>query len=73
MSSPRKIQVRDVPIELSQLLKFSGLVSTGGAAKQVISVGAVSVNGAVETRKGRKLQAGDIVTHEGESVEVFVG
>lgn len=73
MSSPRKIQVRGVPIELSQLLKFSGLVSTGGAAKQVISVGEVSVNGAVETRKGRKLQAGDVVTYEGESVEVSVG
>jgi ribosome-associated protein len=73
MNSPREVQVREVPIELSQLLKFSGMVSTGGAAKQVISAGTVTVNGVVETRKGRKLLAGDVVAYEGESVVVSLG
>ena len=48
-------------ITLDALLKASGLVTSGGAAKLLIADGGVRVNGQVETRRGRKLRAGDEV------------
>ena len=48
-------------ITLDALLKASGLAGSGGAAKQLIAGGGVSVNGQAETRRGRKLRAGDLV------------
>lgn len=48
-------------IKLDQFLKWQGFVPTGGAAKMLIQDGAVLVNGAIETRRGRKLVPGDVV------------
>ncbi len=48
-------------VELYKILKFEGIAHSGGAAKSAISEGLVSVNGAVETRKRRKIVAGDII------------
>lgn len=48
-------------IELDQFLKLAQVVSSGGEAKRLIQSGLVQVNGAVETRRGRKLRAGDTV------------
>jgi ribosome-associated protein len=70
---PQTISVRETPIELCQLLKFSGLTATGGEAKSVIGEGLVSVNGSTETRKRRKLVEGDRVTFGGRSLVVQVG
>ena len=47
------------PVELFKLLKFEGLVSTGGEAKIVIDQGLVEVNGQIEMRKRRKMLVGD--------------
>lgn len=49
------------PVELYKVLKFEGLVGSGGEAKTVIDDGAVSVNGIVELRRRRKLVSGDVV------------
>ena len=49
------------PIRLDQFLKLANLVGSGGEAKVLIKDGAVLVNGEVEIRHGRKLQAGDEV------------
>ncbi len=49
------------PIRLDQFLKLANLVGSGGEAKVLIKEGAVLVNGEVELRRGRKLQAGDEV------------
>ena len=48
-------------MRLDQALKWQGLVATGGEAKLRIQGGEVQVNGSVETRRGRQLQAGDVV------------
>ena len=48
-------------IRLGQLLKLLNLVETGGAARELLASGEVRVNGAVETRRGRQLRAGDTV------------
>lgn len=58
------------PIRLDQFLKFTGLAETGGHAKLLIQSGEVAVNGEVETRRRRKLHAGDIVTAGGHELVV---
>jgi ribosome-associated protein len=55
-------------IRLGQLLKLAGMVHTGGEAKAVLAEGAVTVNGAVEERRGAQLRVGDVVTCHGRSV-----
>jgi ribosome-associated protein len=52
-------------IQLARFLKFQGVVSTGGEAKILIQRGDVLVNGAIETRRGRRLQVGDLVCFAG--------
>ena len=49
------------PIRLDQFLKVAGVADTGGQAKHMIQSGEVTVNGEVETRRGRKLAAGDVI------------
>ena len=48
-------------MKLDQFLKWKNLVSSGGEAKIFIKSGSVKVNGVIETRRGRKLNKGDIV------------
>ena len=70
-SSPRKVIVREVPIELCQFIKFGGLTGSGGDAKQAISEGRVLLNGAVETQKRKKLAVGDRVTVDADAKSGF--
>lgn len=58
------IQLRDGSIRLGQLLKLANLVEDGLDAKLVIGQGDVSVNGEVETRRGRQLLPGDHITYQ---------
>ena len=62
--------MRDEYIKLGQALKAAGLVESGAEAKEVILEGSVSVNGESDTRRGRKLYAGDIITFNGEQVKI---
>lgn len=55
---------------LDNFLKITGLVATGGQAKLLIQSGEVTVNDEVETRRRRKLVAGDTVEFHGEVFEV---
>ena len=55
---------------LGRALKAAGLVGTGGAAKVLIQAGEVSVNGEVETRRGRRLEEGDVVEVGDERLEI---
>ncbi len=48
-------------IRLGQLLQHAGLADSGGAAKQLLLDGEVSVNGEPEARRGRQLHPGDVV------------
>lgn len=48
-------------IKLDQFLKLADVVQSGGEAKHLIRSGMVQVNGETETRRGRKLRAGDEV------------
>lgn len=58
-------------IELYKVLKVQGMSNAGGEAKHFIDEGQVTVNGDVETRKRKKIIAGDIVSFNGESVQII--
>ena len=64
------IRLRDEYIKLGQALKASGLVESGAEAKEVSTEGMVCVNGEADTRRGRKLYAGDIINFNGEEVKI---
>ncbi len=51
----------DRPLCLDQFLKLSGIADTGGRAKWLIQNGEVRLNGAVETRRRKKLFRGDVI------------
>lgn len=65
-----KIKLREDFIKLGQALKAAGLVESGVDAKFVIQDGLVKVNGAIETQRGKKLVAGDIIEFDGEQVKI---
>ena len=57
-------------IRLDQLLKLRGIADTGGQATVLVQSGRLQVNGAVETRRGRKRVLGDTVLAEGQSIVI---
>ncbi len=70
MVDVEEFSAKDGMIRLGQLLKAAGLVETGGEAKMLLADERVTVNGEVETRRGRQLHPGDVVTLGSESVRV---
>ena len=65
-----ELKLRDEFIKLGQAMKAAGIVSSGIYAKMLIQDGQVTVNGEVETRRGRKLYDGDVFEFEGDEVRV---
>lgn len=57
-------------IRLGQVLKATGMAESGAEAKEIIQDGLVSVNGEIETRRGRKLHSGDVVSYDGKELEI---
>lgn len=57
-------------IELIQLLKATGLCSTGGMAKAAVEEGIVKVDGQVESRKRCKIRIGQKVEFENQVIEI---
>ncbi len=59
------LEIKTEYIKLDQALKFANVVESGAFAKDVILDGMVMVNGAVETRRGKKLYDGDNFSFDG--------
>lgn len=57
-------------IKLGQALKKAGVVGSGVDAKMVILEGLVTVNGNTELQRGKKLHDGDVVTYNGETIQI---
>lgn len=64
------IKLKGEYIKLGQALKAAGLAGSGVDAKYAIEDGLVSVNGETEYQRGKKLRAGDIVTFEGNTINI---
>ena len=67
------VPIRDEMIRLGQFLKLANLIDHGSDAKVVCPEGLVTVNGEVETRRGRQLVAGDVVELKGQAARVAHG
>ena len=70
MSTPLDVPIRDESIRLGQLLKLAGVVDDGAMAREVIERGLVAVNDEIDTRRGRQVRPGDVVTYETETIHV---
>ena len=65
-----EVPIRDESIRLGQFLKLANLIDSGADAKAAIADGQVTVNGEVETRRGRQLRSGDVVEFAGRAARV---
>ena len=66
----RIVEITREPVELYKILKFEGLVTTGGEAKLLIGNGQVTVNGEIETRRRKKIVDGDVIEFRDERLQV---
>ena len=66
----RVVEISKEPVELYKILKFEGMVGSGGEAKMVIADGLVLVNGNIETRKRKKIIDKDTIEFAGEVISV---
>ena len=64
------IKFREEYIKLGQALKAANLAEDGVEAKYAIQDGEVKVNGEMETRRGRKLYDGDVISYNGEEIRI---
>lgn len=64
------IQINTEFIKLDSLLKFAGMVETGGEAKELIQAGQVKLNGEVCTMRGKKCVPGDEIELDGRTMAV---
>jgi len=66
----RMVEISREPVELYKILKFEGMVTSGGQAKGVISAGRVMVNGKIETQKRKKIVAGDTIEFNSRKIGI---
>ena len=66
----QEIKLRDEFIKLGQALKKAGLVESGVDAKFFIQDGQVKLNGETELQRGKKLYNGDVVSFNGETIQI---
>jgi len=64
------VEIHKEPVELYKILKFEGLVGSGGEAKFVIAEGYVLLNGEVETRRRKKIVSGDVIEFGQETIRI---
>ena len=67
----RTVEITRQPVELYKILKFEGMVGSGGEAKMVIDEGYVLVNGEVETLKRKKIVTGDIIEFGEDTIRIL--
>ncbi|GAA4679299.1 RNA-binding S4 domain-containing protein [Nocardioides nanhaiensis] len=70
VSDPTNVTISDENIKLGQFLKLANLVESGSQAKELLAGGVVKVNGVSETRRGRQLAVGDVVSVAAASARV---
>lgn len=65
-----KITIKTEYITLSQFLKLSNIVSSGGEAKNYLQTTKILVNKQEENKKGKKLYRGDHIFIENKDFEI---
>ena len=64
------ITIKDDFIKLGQAMKLAGIVGSGVDAKFLIQDGQVKLNGETELQRGKKLYNGDVVSFNGETIQI---
>lgn len=70
MKNLEKVKLKSEYLKLQDLLKIKGIIGSGGQAKAFLATTEVLVNHERETRRGRKLRAGDLVTFEHNNFKI---
>lgn len=68
----RDVSINKAPVELYKILKFEGLLPSGGEAKAAVAAGQIKVNGVVETQKRKKIVNGDIIEFGTEKLRIVL-
>lgn len=68
----KTVEITKEPVELYKILKFEGIVSSGGEAKALIDDGLVLVNGEIEKRKRKKIMSGDVIKFMDDEYKVLL-
>jgi ribosome-associated protein len=66
----RIVEITREPVELYKILKFEGMVASGGEGKGVVAAGQVLVNGKIETQKRKKIVAGDTIEFNNDRISI---
>jgi len=66
----RVVELTRAPVELYKVLKFEGLVGSGGEAKAAVAAGLVTLNGVVETQKRKQIVAGDRIEFGDDKIQI---
>ena len=66
----RAVEITQEPVELYKILKFEGMVGSGGEAKAAIAAGQVRVNGQIEMQKRKQIVSGDIIEFAAEKIRI---
>lgn len=66
----RAVEITQEPVELYKILKFEGMVGSGGEAKAAIAAGEVRVNGQIEMQKRKQIVSGDIIEFAAEKIRI---
>lgn len=67
-----EIKINSEFIKLDSLLKYAGIVETGGIGKEIILEERIKVNGEVCTARGKKIRKGDKVQIDEINLEIVV-
>lgn len=67
-----EVKIKSDFIKLDSLLKYAGVVETGGIGKEIILEERIKVNGEVCTMRGKKIRPGDKVQIDEIKREIVV-
>ena len=67
-----EVKIKSDFIKLDSLLKYAGVVETGGIGKEIILEERIKVNGEVCTMRGKKIRPGDKVQIDEIKSEIVV-
>ena len=59
-------------IQIDQLLKYEGIIETGGQLKALIDDQIITINGQLCTEKRKKCYVGDIISIEGLDMDLKI-
>jgi len=65
----RVVELTRAPVELYKVLKFEGLVGSGGEAKAAVAAGLVTLNGVVELQKRKQIGANDRIEFGDDKIQ----